>query len=89
MFGNVRMDESDWNRTLSAHFVHQPSSHIVFTAGAEVFSPAQGEDVFTAGVKLSVQFQPTARRSGFLPSGAASHHESSDTSGAEVAEVFR
>ncbi len=65
VFGNVRMDESNWNRTLSVHLVHQPSSHAVFTAGAEAFSPAHGEDVFTAGVKLSVQFQPTARRDGF------------------------
>lgn len=88
VFGNVRMDESDWNRTLSAQFVHQPSSHIVFTAGAEVFRPVQGEDVFTAGVKLSVQFQPTARRSGFLTSGAPSHRESGDTLGAG-AEAFR
>ena len=89
VFGNVRMDESDWNRTLSVHFVHQPSSHAVFTAGAEVFSPAQGEDVFIAGVKLNVQFQPAARHGHFLTSGAASHRESGDTLGAGAADVFR
>ena len=88
VFGDVRMEGSSWNRTLSVHFVHQPNSHAVFTAGAEVFSPAQGDDVFTAGVKLSVQFQPTARHNGFLTSGAASHHESGDTLAAG-AEVFR
>ena len=82
VFGNLRMDESGWNRTLSVHFVHQPSSHTVFTAGAEVFNPAQGDDVFTAGVKLSVQFQPTAPRSGFP-------RDSFDDSGAGAAPVFR
>ena len=54
LFGAVRMDESGWNRTLGIHFVHQPSPYAVLTAGAEVFRPAQGDDVFTAGVKLSV-----------------------------------
>ena len=70
IFGTVQMDESGWNRTLSVHLVHQPSPHTVFTAGAEAFSPARGNDVFTAGVKLSVQFQPAARRDGFLTSEA-------------------
>ena len=88
VFGNVHMDESDWNRTLSVHFVHQPSPHAVFTAGAEVFSPAQGDDVFTAGVKLSIQFQSTARSSGFLTSRTASHRESGDSLGPGT-EVFR
>ena len=88
VFGDVRMDESNWNRTLSVHLVHQPSSHAVFTAGAEVFSPAQGDDVFTAGVKLSVQFQPTARRDGFRTSNA-SHRGASDNFGPVAMEIFR
>ena len=62
VFGAVRMDDSGWNRTLSVHFVHRPSPHTMFTAGAEVFSPAQGADVFTVGVALNVRFRPTSRR---------------------------
>ena len=54
VFGNLRMDESGWNRTMSVHLVHRPGPHAEFTAGAEVFDPAQGDHVFTAGVKLSV-----------------------------------
>ena len=81
VFGNLRMDESGWNRTLAVHLTHRPSPYTTLSAGAEVFSPARGKDVFTAGVKLSLQFQPTARHSGFLTSGA--------TLGAGAAEVFR
>lgn len=89
VFGNVRMDESSWNRTLSVHLTHRPSQYTTFTAGAEVFSPAQGNDVFTAGVKLNVQFQPAAGRNYFLTTTLANHHESGDTLGAEAVEVFR
>ena len=60
VFGAVHMDESGWNRTLSVHLVHRPTPYAAFTAGAEVFSPADGNDVFTAGVRLNVQFQPAA-----------------------------
>ena len=65
VFGAVHMGESGWNRTLSVHLVHQPSPHATLAAGAEVFSPARGDDIVTAGVKLNVHFQPPARQSGF------------------------
>ena len=54
VFGTVQMDESGWNRTLSVHLVHQPTPYAALTAGAEVFSPAYGDDVFFAGVGLTV-----------------------------------
>lgn len=60
VFGAVQMDGSGWNRTLSVHLVHQPSPHAMLAAGAEVFRPVRGDDVFTAGVKLKVQFRPPA-----------------------------
>ena len=65
VFGAVRMGDSGWNRTLSVHLVHRPGPHATFTAGAEVFSPAQGDEVFTAGVALNVQFGPASRRHAF------------------------
>ena len=54
VFGTVQMDESGWNRSLSVHLVHQPTPYAALTAGAEVFSPAYGDDVFFAGVGLTV-----------------------------------
>ena len=65
VFGAVRMGDSGWNRTLSVHLVHQPSPYAMLAAGAEVFSPAQGAEVFTAGVALNVQFRPASRRHAF------------------------
>lgn len=62
VFGAVRMDASGWNRTLSVHLVHQPTPYAMLAAGAEVFSPAYGDDVFSAGVGLNVQFRPSAQR---------------------------
>ena len=58
VFGTVQMAEGGWNRTLSVHLLHQPTPYAAFTAGAEVFSPAYGDDVFFAGVGLNVRLQP-------------------------------
>ena len=89
VFGNVRMNESGWNRTLSVHLTHRPSPYATLSAGAEVFNPARGNDVFAAGVGLKVQFRPTAGGNSFLTADAANHHVSGNTLGAGVAEVLR
>ena len=56
VFGTVQMDESGWNRTLSFNLVHQPNPYTEFIAGTEVFSPADGDEIVSAGVKLSIRF---------------------------------
>ena len=52
VFGAVNMEESGWNRTFSAHLTHRPASFLTLTAGAELFTPARGESVWFAGLRL-------------------------------------
>lgn len=73
VFGTLRMGESGWNRTLAVHLVHRTSPHTMLTAGAEVFSPAHGDDVFTAGIGLKIHLQPPAGGNGLLTSDTASY----------------
>jgi hypothetical protein len=69
VFGTVPMEESGWNRSLSLHVAHQPSAHARFTAGVQVFSPARGDDIFTAGVRANLRFQSAEKRRGLLSGG--------------------
>ena len=65
VFGAVRMAESGWNRTVSVRLAHRPHPRALFTAGAEVFSPQEGDATVAAGVGLTVGVLPDAPHGGF------------------------
>ena len=57
VFGAVHMEESGWNRTLAAHLTHRPAAAVTLTAGAEVFTPADGQAAWFAGLRLRAGLQ--------------------------------
>ena len=54
VFGAVHMEAGGWNRTLAAHLTHRAGASVAVSAGAEVFTPARGETVWMAGLRVRV-----------------------------------